>query len=178
MSPREQADGFPASDEACVAILEGLDSAQRDSLQLELGFVPFPLSVAAAAGFRLHEVAQHGWDVRVAFDEKAGLDEATADVLLRHFWGELALLPKVAGKPQEVTEPVAMTIGDTGAGLLIGDSVEVVETVLEPTARFDGPVEAFIRLVAGRLRVPHIPAELAVSGNIDLVTLQRVFPGF
>lgn len=178
LTPRAQADGFPGSDEACVAILESLDAGQRESMQLKLGFLPFPLSVAAAAAFRLHEVVQHSWDVRVAFDPAAGLDEKSAAVLLEHFWGEMSFLIKVAGKAPEGREPVALAIADTGAGLLISDSVEVVQTVSEPTARFDGPVEAFVRLVAGRLGPAYVPKGLSISGNTDLATLQSVFPGF
>jgi uncharacterized protein (TIGR03083 family) len=177
-TPAAQAADFPGSDETCVAILESLDAGQRESLRLKLGFLPVPLTVAGAGGMRLHEAAQHGWDVRVAFDPKAGLDEETAGVLLEHFWGELAMLPKMVGKPVAGAEPVVMAIGDTGAGLVLSDGVEVVETVSEPTARFDGPVEAFVRLVGGRLGPAYVPDGLSVSGNIDLTTLQRVFPGF
>lgn len=177
-SPAAQAADFPAADEATVAILEGLDAGQRESLRFQLGFMPAPLSVAGAAALRLNEVALHSWDVRVALDPKAELAEETAAVLLEHFCGELGVLPKFIGKPQEATGPVALAVGDTGAGVLLSDTVEVVETVAEPTARFEGPVEAFIRLLAGRLGPAYVPAGLSVTGNIDLATLRRVFPGF
>ena len=69
MSPREQADGYLAADAALVAAFEALTPQQRADLQVRLGFLPAPLPLAAYAGMRLNEAAQHSWDVRVGFDD-------------------------------------------------------------------------------------------------------------
>ena len=56
MSPAEQRAGFLEHDDELVAAFEGLDEQQRESLELRVGFLPTPLSVAAFGGMRLHEV--------------------------------------------------------------------------------------------------------------------------
>ena len=46
------------------------------------------------------------------------------------------------------------------------------------TATFDGPLEAGIRLMAGRLRPEHTPAGIEVTGDVTLDELRKVFPGY
>ena len=46
------------------------------------------------------------------------------------------------------------------------------------TATFDGPLEAGIRLMAGRLKPEHTPAGVDVTGNVTLDELRKVFPGY
>ena len=45
------------------------------------------------------------------------------------------------------------------------------------TATFDGPLEAFVRLVGGRL-TDNDADVVNVEGNVSLDDLQRVFPGY
>jgi hypothetical protein len=48
----------------------------------------------------------------------------------------------------------------------------------DTTATFEGPLEAGIRLLAGRLTPEHTPSGVAVTGNITLDELRTAFPGY
>ena len=56
--------------------------------------------------------------------------------------------------------------------------MSLVRGVTGPTATFDGPSEAAVRLLSGRLAPEHTPEGVRVSGNVDLADLRRVFPGY
>lgn len=178
MSPAEQRAGFLEHDAELVAVLEGLDAQQRESLQVHVGFLPDPLSVATFGGLRLHESAQHGWDVRVAGEPAAGLLPGSASVLAEQFAGGLAFMLGFIGKADRISGPVQLEIVGSGYGLSITDSVALVSPVDHPTASFTGPLEAAVRLIAGRLGPTHTPNDLTVTGNITLDDLRTVFPGF
>jgi hypothetical protein len=57
--------------------VRSLALAGRTDLQIDLGFLPTPVSVAVAGRMRLSEAALHSWDARVAFDETAVLGAET-----------------------------------------------------------------------------------------------------
>jgi uncharacterized protein (TIGR03083 family) len=178
MSPAEQRAGFLAHDAELVAAFEGLDERQRESLELPVGFWSAPLSVAAFAGLRLHESAQHSWDVRVAGEPAAGLLPGSARVLAELFSGELGFMLGFIGKADRITGPVQLEIAGSAYGLSITDSVALVSPLDQPTASFTGQLEAAIRLIAGRLGPTHTPNDLTVTGNVTLENLRVVFPGF
>ena len=178
MSPAEQRAGFLEHDAALVSAFEALDEQQRESLQVKVGFLPAPLPVASFGGMRLHESAQHGWDVRVALDPAAELLSESAGVLAELFAGELAFLLGFMGKADLIAGPVRLQIAGSGYGLSIADSVALVSPVDEPTATFNGPLETAIRLIGGRLGPDHTPGDLTVVGNVTLADLRTAFPGF
>jgi uncharacterized protein (TIGR03083 family) len=178
MSPIEQRDGFLEHDAVLVATFEALDEHQRETLELPIGFRPAPLSVAAFGGMRLNETAQHSWDVRVEREPAAGLLPASASVLAELFSGELAFLLGFIGKADQVTGPVRLEIAGSGYGLAITDSVALVAAGDDPTASFTGPLEAALRLIAGRLGPAHTSSDITVTGNVTLDELRAVFPGF
>ena len=178
MSPAEQRAGFLEHDAALVSAFEALDERQRESLELRVGFLPMPLSVASFGGMRLHEGAQHGWDVRVAVDPTAGLLPESAEAVAELFSGELAFLLGFMGKSDKIAGPVQLDIAGSGYGLSVTDSVALVPSIDDPTATFIGPLEAAIRLIAGRLAPDHTPSDLTVTGNVTLAELRTVFPGF
>jgi uncharacterized protein (TIGR03083 family) len=178
MSPADQRAGFVEHNAALVSAFEALDEHQRQALELPIGFMPNPLSVASFAGLRLSEVAQHDWDVRVARDPAAGLLPESADVLAEQFSHELGFLLGFIGKADRIAGPVLLTLGESGYGLSIADSVAFVSTIEQPTANLTGPFEAAIRLLAGRLRAPYTPSDVTVTGNVTLDDLRAVFPGF
>ncbi|MEV8615858.1 hypothetical protein AB0383_49595 [Amycolatopsis sp. NPDC051373] len=60
---------------------------------------------------------------------------------------------------------------------MIDEGVTVVDHLESPSATFDGPAEAFIRLVSGRLKAPY-DTGVTVDGALSLDDLRRVFPGF
>jgi uncharacterized protein (TIGR03083 family) len=178
MSPAEQRAGFLDHDAELVAAFEALDEQQRESLELPVSFLASPLSVASFCGMRLHESAQHGWDVRVSDDPAAGLLPESASVLAELFSGDLAFLLGFMGKADQISDPVELDLVDSGYGLSIADSVALVSTPDHPTASFNGPLEAAIRLIGGRLGPKHVPQDLTVTGNVTLEDLRIVFPGF
>jgi uncharacterized protein (TIGR03083 family) len=82
-SPEHQAKNFVAIDEELVTTYEGLDDDTRNNFQLELGFLPAPISLATAVGMRLSEHAFHSWDVVSTFDAAATIDQPSTDLLVR-----------------------------------------------------------------------------------------------
>jgi uncharacterized protein (TIGR03083 family) len=180
MTPEERAVEFLRADGALVSRYESLDAATREDLRIDLGFLPQPVPVAAAAGFRLNESAHHAWDVNVAFDADATLAPEAADVLvdwiggLFGFLGHADAMDGRAGTlAVETTEPAR------SFGLDLRDTVALVDTPAQPDGVLTAPAEAWLRLVTGRLAPEHTPADVRVSGDlVGLDDLRRVFPGF
>jgi uncharacterized protein (TIGR03083 family) len=176
MSPQDQANGFIEHDATLVDTLEALTADQRENLGIKLGFLPAPLDVASIAGMRLNEVALHSWDVRVAFDPAASLGDDAASVLMDQFSGGVGFMLGFIGKADALAHPAVVDVN--GFGLVIADGVSLTAAVSNPTAAFNGPTEAFVRLVGGRLTSKYTPAGVGVTGNVSLDDLRRVFPGF
>ena len=174
-SPRAQAEGFLEHDGRWLELVEALTPEQRSSLIVDLGFLPEPVPLVTALGMRLNEVANHSWDVRVAFDPHAGVDAGSAAVLVDLLGGPVAFMLGFLAKPAELANPVSVAI--PGAGLVIDDAVTVVDHLESPSATFNGPQEAFVRLINGRLKAPHDNG-VTVEGSTTLDDLRRVFPGF
>ncbi|SEC56793.1 TIGR03083 family protein [Amycolatopsis tolypomycina] len=173
-APRAQADGFLEHNARWLATVEAFTPEQRSSLTVDLGFLPEPVPLVTALGMRLSEVANHSWDVRVAFDP-AGVDAGSAAVLVDLMTGPLGFMLGFLAKPAELAKPVSLAV--PGAGLVIDDAVTVVDHLEAPTATFDGPAEAFVRLISGRLKPPY-DGGVTVEGGVTLEELRRVFPGF
>jgi uncharacterized protein (TIGR03083 family) len=176
MSPQEHATAFLASDAALVDTLDALSADQRETVQIKLGFLPDPLPLAAAAGMRLNEAAQHSWDVRVGLDSSATISADAAAVLAEHFGDQLGFLLGFIAKADALETPALVDVH--GHGLAIADKVSFAPTVADATATFTGPLEAAIRLLGGRLTPAYTPSDVAVTGNVSLDDLRRVFPGF
>ena len=178
MTPQDQATSFVEHNAALVAAFEALSPEQRETAEVSLGFVPFPLSLASFAGMRLNEAAAHAWDVHVALDPTAPLAADAAELLAEHFAGGIGFLLGFIGKADALREPALVDISGSGFGITIGDGVSLTSTVTDPTATFSGPLEAAIRLVSGRLVPAFTASDIEVSGNVTLDQLRRVFPGF
>ncbi len=176
LSPRDQATGFLEHDARLVAAYEALTAEQRESLQADLGFATLPL--AALAGMRLSEAAQHSWDARVGLDEDATIPESSAQILAEQLSGPLAFMTGFVGKADALPKPAVVEIQGSPFGIVVADGVTVTGDVANPTATFVGPLEAAIRLVGGRLTPAHTPAGVEVIGDVTLDELRRVFPGF
>jgi uncharacterized protein (TIGR03083 family) len=178
MSPRDQADGFLASDVELLSVYEALTPEQRNGLHVKLGFVPMPLPLLSVAGMRLNEASAHSWDVRVAFDDAAAIEERTARLVVDHFAGGLGFLLGFTAKADQVAEPAIVSLGDLDHALVITDSVSIVPAGADTTATLVGSSDAVARLLSGRLRPGHTPAGVTVTGNVTLEDLRRVFPGY
>jgi uncharacterized protein (TIGR03083 family) len=178
MTPDEQAAGFLRADEALVAAYESLDEATRRDLRIDLGFLPEPVEVATAAGFRLNEFALHHWDVEVTFDPKAVVSADAAPLLT----DRIAFLLRWVAHPEHLGRPasvlVRLTEPASSFGLQLADTATLGDVPENPGAVLVAPTEAWIRLATGRLRPEHTPADVTVSGELTLDDLRRVFPGF
>lgn len=174
-APRAQAEGFLEYDSRWLDTVEALTPEQRSSLTVDLGFLPEPVPLVTALGMRLNEVANHSWDVRVAFDAHAEVDADSAAVLVDLLTGPVAFMLNFLAKPAELAAPVSVAV--PGAGLVIDDAVTVVDHLESASATFNGPPEAFVRLISGRLKAPYDNG-VTIDGSITLDDLRRVFPGF
>ncbi|WP_028644375.1 maleylpyruvate isomerase family mycothiol-dependent enzyme [Nocardioides sp. URHA0020] len=174
-TPAEQVAGFLTHDAAYLDTVEGLSAEQHESLQIDMGFLPQPVPLVVALGMRLNEVANHAWDVRVGLDPAATVDAASADLLLELFAGPLSFLLGFSGKADQLEQEVRLAI--PGGGIEITDAVRVADEVADPTATFDGPTEAVVRLLTGRLGDAYA-ADVTVTGNVTLDELRQVFPGY
>lgn len=174
-TPREQADGFVRHDARYLETLAALTPEQRESLSIDMGFLPAPVPLLVAVGMRLNEVAAHAWDVKVGLDPAATLDGAAAEVLFELFAGDLAFLLGFSGKADQLVG--ATTLAVPGGTIAISDAVRVATGPGETTATFDGPAEAVVRLLSGRLRAPY-DAGVSVTGDVTLDELRAVFPGY
>ncbi|WP_328609392.1 maleylpyruvate isomerase family mycothiol-dependent enzyme [Amycolatopsis sp. NBC_00345] len=174
-APRAQAENFLEYNGRWLETVEALTPEQRSSLTVDLGFLPEPVPLVTALGMRLSEVANHSWDVRVALDPNAGVNADSAAVLVDLLTGPVGFMLSFLAKPAELANPVSVAV--PGAGLVIDDAVTVVSDLESPSATFNGPAEAFVRLVSGRLKAPYDNG-VTVEGNVTLDDLRRVFPGF
>ena len=127
---------------------------------------------------RLNELALHSWDARVALDPHAALLGDTAEVLIEQLVGYLGFMIGFVGKADALAEPAVVEVEGSKAGIVIAEKVALTDTVTDPTATFTGPLEAVIRLLAGRLDAAHTPAGVDVTGGLTLDDLRRVFPGY
>ncbi len=180
MSREERAAGFLTSNDALVRRYEGLDEKTRESLRVDLGFLPAPVDLAAAGGLRLSEFAHHTWDVKVVFDPAATLaPEAT--VLL---FEQVGMLIGFLGKGdalggRAVTVAVRTTAPERSFGVAIGDSVNLTDAPADAEVVLTAPAEWWLRLVTGRHAPEHTPGDVKLSGDdLTLDDLRRVFPGF
>ena len=183
MSQQEKADGYLDWAERFVVAFEGLDAQARESLTVQLSFLPFPADVTLLSGMRLNEFALHSWDVRVAFDASAALSDEEAEVLLEQFRGPLNFLVGYLGK-SDVLEGDAVAVRIEGSdpghvfGLALADSVSLGDAHETPHVEITGPTEAVIRLITGRLRDANTPESLVISGDaVTLEQLRAIFPG-
>ncbi len=174
-SPTEQAAGFITHDAAYLDTVEALSAGQHDSLLIDLGFLPQPVPLVVALGMRLNEVANHTWDVRVGIDPSASLDAGSAELLVELFRGPLAFLLGFSGHADRIEQQVRLAI--PGGGIEITDMVTVTGEIDDPTATFEGPAEAVVRLLSGRLGTAHATG-VSVTGNVTLDELRAVFPGY
>jgi uncharacterized protein (TIGR03083 family) len=178
-SPQDQAADFITADEALVSRYEGIDAATRESLRIDMGFLPEPVDLAFAATMRLNEFSLHAWDVLVGFDPAATVPSEAAGLLVDRTGWMFAF----SGHPEalEARGELAIHLSepDRQFGLVIADAISVADEPSAPGAIFTGPAEAWLRLTAGRLAPEYTPASVTVTGDLaDLADLRRAFPGF
>lgn len=179
LSPREQADGFRTHETALLEAFEALTPEQRSDVVIELGFLPFPLPLAAVLGMRLNELALHAWDVKVAVDPAAEVNAAAADVVGEQLITHLGFLVGFTGKTDATAgRRITLDVPNAKLTLEIADAVSIVAPTDAPTATLTAPNEAVVRLLNGRLKPEHTPSSVEVTGNVTLEELRVVFPGY
>jgi uncharacterized protein (TIGR03083 family) len=184
MPPREAAAAFVDADRRLLQVLEGLDANQLDTMQIKLAFLPEPIDVASAVGFRLGEHSLHSWDVFAAFDAGATLAADATELLI----DRLPMIVGMIGRftPRDTRPADAVTISVETSDPARRYALELGETVaLEPADRTDGydgalaiPSEGLLRLTSGRLRPDRPSGEVEPSGALSLADLRRAFPGY
>ncbi|HEY0937448.1 MAG TPA: maleylpyruvate isomerase family mycothiol-dependent enzyme, partial [Trebonia sp.] len=101
---RERLTWFLAANKEATQSYESLSEQTRDSLKVDMGFLPAPVDVAAAASFRLGELALHSWDVRAGTDPAATLaPEATP-----HLLPQMGMMAGFLGKPDALAGRTAV----------------------------------------------------------------------
>jgi uncharacterized protein (TIGR03083 family) len=180
MSRRHRADGFLQANQALTELFESMDAATRESLRIDLGFMPAPVDVAAVARLRLNELTLHAWDVRVSFDPHATLAEAAILPLLQNTADMLGWI----SKPEQLNgqhADIQVTTSRPAAVFILRLNTRV-SVDFDTAAQADGsltlPAEAWLRLVAGRLSAEHTPNDVVITGAADLDVLRRVFAGY
>jgi uncharacterized protein (TIGR03083 family) len=177
MSPREQADGFVQHGQALVDWVAQLDATQQQDIKVVLAYLPEPAGLDLYLGLRLNEDALHGWDVAVAFDDKAEIPSDVAEVLLDLQRGPMAFMLGFTAKPAELNKPAHLTVRtpETTVGLQLGDRAAITDEPSNPDGELTLPLGAFLRLIAGRHRDLR---DDAVSGSVSAAELRKVFPGY
>ncbi|MGY0231612.1 maleylpyruvate isomerase family mycothiol-dependent enzyme [Longispora urticae] len=179
MTPGERAEAFPRANRALVERYESLDTDVRNSLRIDLGFLPQPVDVATAAGLRLNEFGYHSWDVRVAHDPGATIaPEARPSMLdlIGNLFGWIARPAELGGRQAHLA--VHVTEPERSFGLRLGDAAAVTDVPDEPDGVLRAPADAWLRLAVGRLGPEYPTAGVSVEGPVTLDDLRRVFPGF
>lgn len=177
MDADQRAAEFVPANTALVEKYESLDDATRESLRIDLGFLPAPVDVATAVRFRLNEFALHSWDVRATLDPSATVRAEAVPELLDQIGALLGWIGKADRLGRAASLAVTLTDPDRSFGLLIGDGVALGEVPAAPDGALTLPAEAWLRLLTGRLRAEHTPDAVTTSG-VSLDELRAVFPGF
>ncbi|MBE1487719.1 maleylpyruvate isomerase family mycothiol-dependent enzyme [Plantactinospora soyae] len=179
MEPIEQAEGFLEANRRLVEQYEALDATAREKLRIDLGFLPAPIDVGAAARMRLSEFALHQWDVEVGFNSFATVAPEAVPLLVDQvgvLLGWVAKPEALDGRQAELA--VRLNDPERSLGLRLGERVELTDLPEQPDGELVAPAEAFLRLATGRLSPEHTPDGVTVTGPLSLDDLRKVFPGF
>lgn len=179
MTPDKRLAEFLVWDERFVVAFEQLDDATMETLQIRLPFLPFPVDVASAVGFRLSEHALHSWDVRVAFRPDATVAGYAAELLI----DRVPMMAGFVGKADAWHgSPLTLAIVTTDPArqfwLELGDKVSLGTEARSSDGTMELPAEALLRLSAGRLAPGRTPASVTIEGPATLDDLRAVFPGY
>ena len=97
--------------------------------------------------------------------------------MVEHLANGLGFMLDFAARPQSLKQPVTLALD--GYGISFADTVTLtVGTPQDATATFNGPLEAAVRMLSGRLRPDVTPDGVEVTGNVTLDDLRPVFPGY
>jgi uncharacterized protein (TIGR03083 family) len=169
-APREKVDDGLVSDRSVLEHIESLTEGQRASISFPLG--PMTFDFVSYVRLRLNEHLLHTWDVEVALDANAVVQDAGLLV------DNLDLIARYTAKPTGSSRTITVRTTDPAGDFTVSLSPDAV--TFEPSAAggdidFTLPAEAFARLVYGRLDPDHAPPIAGDASALD--ELRRVFPG-
>ncbi|MET7395773.1 maleylpyruvate isomerase N-terminal domain-containing protein [Dactylosporangium sp. NPDC005572] len=184
MTPEERQASFPVANQRLVEAYEAFTPEQRGSHRIDVGWMPEPVDVATSAVLRLTEFGYHQWDVRVAFDPAAALDPAAAALMndrIEGMFNWIAKPDRLDGRTGTLL--VTLTDLDERFALRVdADKVSLVPSDADADADADAelslPLEAWLRLAAGRLGAPYTPSSVKATGVFSLDDLRALFPGY
>ena len=170
-SPEAKAKDALAADRALLDRIESLSDEERDRLQFSMG--PITVGFEGFVGMRLNEHTLHTWDVEVALDPDATLDDDATQLVV----DGLEMIARYTGKPSGVVHDVTVRTSDPTRHFTVSlgtDSVSFTPGGSTGTPDLELPAEALIRLVYGRLDPDHTPT----GPDPELLEeLRGVFPG-
>lgn len=157
------------ANEELVSAYEGLDPRARRDVRVELGFLPFPADIALLSAMQLNEAALHGRDVRVAFDPLAAWRTRKRTSPSSRSPGSSTCCsasrpsrpPSMARRQRCAWIPPTRTVPSAWSW----DPPSVSVTPDKPDGILAGPAEAFVRLLAGRLRAANTPGGVTLTGR-------------
>lgn len=176
--PQACADDSLEANEALLARYDSLDEATRESLKIDLGFLPAPLDVAGAATFRLNEFALHSWDVRSFLDPAAVIEPSAVPLIVGVEDVMLGWICKPELLGRTATVRIELSDLDRSFTLVLAERASLDEAADEADAVLRLPAEAWLRLATGRLWPAVTPESVAVSGSVTLEELRVIFPGY
>jgi uncharacterized protein (TIGR03083 family) len=172
------------SDRRLVERFESFSDAERDTVQIKMPFLPEPIDVAGAVGFRLSEHALHSWDLSAALDPSAEIPVDATELLVDRLPVMVGLLgqftPRETRPANDTTISVITTTPTRRFLLQLGNAAELRPAGGErgPDGHLELPAEALIRLTAGRLKPGRPSADVGPDGVLTLDDLRRAFPGY
>lgn len=175
-TPVEQRDTFIVANRALVEAYEAVGPAERETILIDLGFLPAPVSLGEAGRLRLLEFGLHSWDVKVAADPAATVAPEAVPLLLAAAGALLGFIGKPDGRSATLT--VTLTDTDQVLGLVLGDSVSLSDAPSSADGTLSLPSEAWLRLLTGRLGAAYTPSTVTVTGPLTLDDLRGVFQGY
>ena len=179
MSPEDQAAGFlEHARRARRGRSRGSTPSSARRSRVDLGFLPEPEPLETFVGMRLNETTAHAWDVRVGVRPRRPASSRPRPAWCSSTWpAGSAFMLDFAGPAAVLTEPATLALD--GYGISFADAVSLTAgTPDDATATFNGPLEAAVRLLSGRLRPERTPDGVEVTGNVTLDDLRQVFPGY
>lgn len=177
-TPEQQAVEAIAAEEEYVSALEACDDPTLEGLRRQLAGLD--LKAWQILSLRVSELAMHGWDVAVAFDETAAVPAVAVPAIFDMLWITL----RFAAQPHDGELRVRMLTTDPDRDYvfeLVQGEARLTPSGDTDTSSVDGelrlPAEALLRLFYGRLDPRHTPPYKATDDTL-LDRLRAIFRGF
>jgi uncharacterized protein (TIGR03083 family) len=177
-TPEQQAVEAIAAEEEYVAALETCDDATLDGLRRQLAGLD--LEASQMLSLRVSELAMHGWDVEVVFDETAAVPAVAVPAIFGMLWMTL----RFAAQPYDGELRLRILTTDPDRDYifeLVQGEARLTPSDDPDTSALDGelqlPAEALLRLFYGRLDPRHTPPHKATDETL-LERLRAIFKGF